>query len=201
MPFRTAPLWLALGLAACAADPAEPDAPDPVIVDFADACVAGNDGAELQVVGYADAFPRALSCSEGEGDERLCPVSLYAEQASVLDPNERAAAADSAASLSVLVPEGDTPNSADATGYGVGPVLTLVADDGARADPYDRLSITGRFSADADASGGTALLCAFDEVRRIEIVEPASPGWGDVARDDSQDAFLDSLNAERSQVE
>ena len=203
MQLSKAPLWLALGLAACATDPtpAGDGAPEPAIVDFADACTAENDGAELQVVGYADAFPRALSCSEGDGEQRLCPVDFYADRASVLDPNERTAAADSADALAIYVPEGDAPNNADATGYGVGPVLTLVADDGTRADPYDRLSVTGRFSADAAASGGTALLCAFEEVRRVEIVEPASPGWGEAARDQSQDAFLDSLNAERSQVE
>lgn len=202
MLLRRAPLWLALGLAACATDPAAPAAdPEPTIVDFADACTAANDGAELQVVGYAGAFPQALSCSEGSGDERLCPVDFFAERGSVLDPIGQPLSADSSARLSVLLPEGDGPDQADATGYGIGPVLTIVTHDGTRADPYDRLSVTGRFSASAEASGGTALLCAFDEVRRVEIVEPAKPSWRESAPGETLDAFLDSLNADRARVE
>ena len=194
---------LALGsaLGACASDPAAPPVPEARIVDFGDACTPENDGAELQVVGYADAFPTALSCSEGVGGARLCPVAFHGDRRYVLEPETRAAS-DSSTGLTLNVAEGDGPNQVEASGFGVGPALVLIAADGTRADPYDRLRVTGAFSADADASGGTAILCGFDEVRSVEIVEPASPSWREsAAQGETMDAFLDSLNAERSQVE
>lgn len=203
MPVRLA-LSLAFGcvLAACASEPVAPPVPEPTVVDFADACVPENDGAELQVVGYADAFPTALSCSEGVAGARLCPVEFHAERRFVLEPEARAAEADSSTGLALNIPEGSGPNRVEASGFGIGPALVLIADDGTRADPYDRLRVTGRFSADAEASGGTAILCRFDEVRTVEIVEPASPSWRESAAEgETMDAFLDSLNAERSRVE
>lgn len=202
MPLRSfCSFAAALALAACASEPAQPPPPAPTVVDFADACVPENDGAELQVVGYADAFPTAFSCSEGVGGERLCPVAFHGERRHVLEPEVRAES-DTSGGLTLFVPEGDGPNRVEASGFGVGPALVLVADDGTRADPYDRLRVTGRFSADAEASGGTAILCRFAEVRAVEVVEPADPSWRDVAGEgETMDAFLDSLNAERSRVE
>ena len=194
---------LALGsaLGACASEPGAPPVPEARIVDFGDACTPANDGAELQVVGFVDAFPTALSCSEGIGGARLCPVSLYAERSPVLDPEVRDTS-DSSASLTLNIPEGNGPNRVEASGFGAGPALVLIAADGTRADPYDRLRVTGAFSADAEASGGTEILCRFDEVRSVEIVEPASPSWQEsTGQDETMDTFLDSLNAERSQVE